>query len=109
MIVYDIQDVTKYYPGQERPANKGIALQIRQGEIFGLLGDNGAGKTTLVRQMANLLQPTSGGITLFGQPIDRDPRHVPMNTGYMPQQTHALNNLTVAKRSISPLICAAWE
>ena len=97
MIVYDIHDLTKYYPGQERPANREITLQIQQGEIFGLLGDNGAGKTTLVRQMANLLRPTSGRIALYGQPIDRDPRYVPMNVGYMPQQTRALNNLTVGE------------
>ncbi|MCA9978184.1 MAG: hypothetical protein KC413_20625, partial [Anaerolineales bacterium] len=37
MIVFDIRDLTKIYPGQTVPANKNISLQIRQGEIFGLL------------------------------------------------------------------------
>jgi ABC-2 type transport system ATP-binding protein len=97
MIVYDIQDLGKFYPGQDRPANKGITFQIHQGEIFGLLGDNGAGKTTLVRQMVNLLRSTSGEITLFGQPIDRDPLYVPTHVGYMPQETYSLNQLTVAE------------
>jgi ABC-type glutathione transport system ATPase component len=60
VIIFDIRDLTKIYPGQTVPANKNISLQIRQGEIFGLLGDNGAGKSTLVKQMANLLTPTSG-------------------------------------------------
>jgi len=58
MIVYDVDNVTKVYPRQSVPANKGISLQIHRGEIFGLLGDNGAGKTTLVRQMVALLQPS---------------------------------------------------
>src|SRR6185437_6942821 len=54
VIVYDVQNLVKYYPGQAAPANKEITLQIYEREIFGILGDNGAGKNTLVRQMVNL-------------------------------------------------------
>jgi ABC-2 type transport system ATP-binding protein len=97
LIVYDVQDLVKFYQGQSEPANRGITLQIQQGEIFGLLGDNGAGKTTLVRQMVNLLRSTSGSITLFGEPIAADPQFVPANVGYMPQETHSLNTLTVGE------------
>ena len=97
MIVYDIADLVKVYPGQAQPANNGITLQIGQGEIFGLLGDNGAGKSTLVRQMANLLRSTSGSITLFGEPVGRDPLYAPMTVGYMPQEAYAMNNLTVGE------------
>ena len=95
--MYDVRDLVKVYPGQTWPANKNIALQIHQGEIFGILGDNGAGKSTLVRQMVNLLRSSSGSITLFGQSIVQDPLHVPMNVGYMPQDARALNNLTVGE------------
>jgi ABC-type multidrug transport system ATPase subunit len=95
MIVYDIQNLVKIYPGQDKPANDGITLQIQQGEIFGLLGDNGAGKSTLVRQMANLLKSSAGSIHLYGQPIGSDPLHAPRHIGYMPQDGLALNNLTV--------------
>jgi ABC-type multidrug transport system ATPase subunit len=97
LIVYDVQDLVKVYPGQSAPANREITLQIQQGEIFGLLGDNGAGKTTLVRQMVNLLRPTSGRIALFGEPIAGDPQLVPTSVGYMPQETHSLNTLTVGE------------
>ena len=97
MIVYDVQRLTKRYPGQARPANCDLSLQIAEGEILGLLGDNGAGKTTLVRQMVNLLRPTSGTITLYGRPIGADPLQVPATVGYMPQDTAALNNLTVSE------------
>jgi ABC-type multidrug transport system ATPase subunit len=96
-IVYDVQNLVKVYPGQCQPANKGITLQIREGEIFGLLGANGAGKTTLVRQMVNLLRSTSGGIALYGEPIHSDPRLVPTTVGYMPQETRSLNTLTVGE------------
>ena len=97
MIVYDVQDLVKIYPGQVQAANKNITLQIHEGEIFGLLGDNGAGKTTLVRQMVNLLRCTSGSIRLFGEPVDGDPLHVPTTVGYMPQETNSLNTLTVGE------------
>ena len=97
MIVYDVQNLVKYYAGQTQPANKDVTLQIHQGEIFGLLGANGAGKSTLVRQMVNLLRSTSGSITLFGQPVAQDSLHVPTNVGYMPQESYALNNLTVGE------------
>jgi ABC-2 type transport system ATP-binding protein len=97
VIAYDVQNVVKYYPKQKRPANKDVTLQVDEGEIFGILGDNGAGKTTLVRQMVNLLRPTSGRIALFGQDVGSDPLYVSMNVGYMPQETHALNNLTVGE------------
>ena len=96
-IVYDIQDLVKRYPGQEVPANDSITLQINQGEIFGILGDNGAGKTTLVRQMVNLLRSTAGKITLFGQEISKHSHLVPQYVGYMPQDSEALNNLTVSE------------
>lgn len=97
VIVYDIHELVKVYPGQSRPANRGITLQIHEGEIFGLLGDNGAGKTTLVRQMVNLLRSTSGSITLFGKPVGSDAFHVPTHVGYMPQETEPLNMLTVGE------------
>lgn len=97
MLVYDIQKLTKQYPGQAQPANADISLQIQAGEIFGLLGDNGAGKSTLVRQMVNLLRRTSGAITLFGKPVDQDPLYVPRYVAYMPQDKAALNNLTVGE------------
>lgn len=95
--VYDIQNLVKRYPGQEKPANDSITLQINQGEIFGILGDNGAGKTTLVRQMVNLLRSTEGKITLFGQEISKHSHLVPQYVGYMPQDSDALNNLTVSE------------
>ncbi len=97
MIVYDVQHLTKRYPGQESPANDDLCLQVAEGEILGLLGENGSGKTTLVRQMVNLLRPTAGSITLHGRPLSGEPLLVPGNVGYMPQDSAALNNLTVAE------------
>ena len=71
--VYAVYRLTKLYPKQDAPANDDISFSVETGEIFGLLGDNGAGKSTLVRQMANLLRPTSGSVMLLGQPVQDDP------------------------------------
>ncbi|APY56176.1 ABC transporter ATP-binding protein [Salmonella enterica subsp. enterica serovar Djakarta str. S-1087] len=48
-----------------------ISLELRDGEWLALTGDNGAGKSTLLRIMAGLLSPTSGSITLNGEPISQ--------------------------------------
>lgn len=95
MKVYEIIDLVKQYPNQRTRANDGISFNIESGEIFGILGDNGAGKSTLVKQMVNLLRSTSGEILLFQRPLQNDPLHVPMHVGYMPQDSAALNQLTI--------------
>lgn len=96
-IVFELRDVVMVYPGQNERANDGISIDIRRGEIFGILGDNGAGKTTLVRQMVNLLQPTSGSIRLFGRHVADDPLGVTTRVGFMPQDGAVLDSLTVAE------------
>jgi ABC-type multidrug transport system ATPase subunit len=96
-IIYNIQNLTKQYPGLEKTANRDISCQIFQGEIFGILGDNGAGKSTLVRQMVNLLDSTAGTIELFGRSIQSNPALVTTQVGYMPQDASALNNLSVSE------------
>ncbi len=95
--VYDIINLTKRYPGQTIPANDNLTFTVEMGEIFGLLGANGAGKTTLVKQMANLLTPSSGCVRLFGRLLTDDPLYAPSQIGYMSQGVHALNILTVAE------------
>jgi ABC-type multidrug transport system ATPase subunit len=95
MHVYEIANPSKRYSAQAAPANDNISLTIDEGEIFGLLGDNGAGKSTLIKQMANLLRPTQGRISLFGKPLDTEALYTPGKIGYMPQSGLALNMLTV--------------
>jgi ABC-type multidrug transport system ATPase subunit len=97
--VYQIENLTKRYGKgkaalKERPANDNISLQIEPGEVFGLLGSNGAGKSTLIRQMVNLLAPSSGRICLFGQDIARKPEMIARYVAYMPQKPQALLDLT---------------
>ncbi|MEM7333089.1 MAG: ABC transporter ATP-binding protein [Chloroflexota bacterium] len=94
-IVYDIKNLVKQYPNQTKLANDHINLTIAEGEIFGLLGANGAGKSTLVKQMVNLLTSSSGEILFYNQPLHKDPIALSMQVGYMPQDSAALNQLTI--------------
>ena len=63
-----LENVTKYY--EDFLAVDNLSFEVKEGEIFGLLGVNGAGKTTTFRMIINLLEPTSGKITLDEKPID---------------------------------------
>jgi simple sugar transport system ATP-binding protein len=63
----EMRGITKRYPGVL--ANDGISLDVRRGEIHGLLGENGAGKSTLMNILYGLAQPDEGEILLNGHPV----------------------------------------
>ena len=65
----ETENLTKRYG--EHVAVDRLNLVVRPGEIYGFLGPNGAGKTTTIHMLLNLLPPTSGTITLFGEPLTR--------------------------------------
>lgn len=65
-----IKNVSMVYTGkngEDIVALNDVSLDIRQGEFISLLGPSGCGKTTLLRIIADLLQPTSGSVSIFGQ------------------------------------------
>ncbi len=63
-----------------------LNLELRQGEVFGLLGPNGSGKSTTVKLLLGLLFPTKGRVTLLGKP----PRSIEVKKriGYLPEETY---------------------
>ncbi|MDR3052777.1 MAG: ATP-binding cassette domain-containing protein [Coriobacteriales bacterium] len=58
------RDLTKVFAG--RSAVNRVSVSIRQGDIYGFIGENGAGKTTFMRMLCGLARPTRGTIQIFG-------------------------------------------
>jgi ABC-2 type transport system ATP-binding protein len=72
-----------------------LSLQVREGEVFGLLGSNGAGKTTTIRMLCGLLAPTSGTARVLGVDAARDPEALKRRIGYMTQRFSLYEDLSV--------------
>jgi ABC-2 type transport system ATP-binding protein len=71
-----------------------VDLDVRPGEVVGLLGANGAGKTTLIRLLLGLLRPSDGVLRLFGSAPSIATRR---RVGYLPQTLGLYAGLTVAE------------
>jgi ABC-2 type transport system ATP-binding protein len=76
-------------------AVKNLSLQIRNGEVYGLLGANGAGKTTTIRMLCGLLDPTSGTMELAGTGGNLRSESVRERIGYMSQKFSLYDDLTI--------------
>jgi ABC-2 type transport system ATP-binding protein len=95
----ELSHVTKFYRRRHLgrlTLTRGVEdvnLQIREGEIFGLLGLNGAGKTTAIKLLLGLLFPTEGDARLFQVPLPN--RMVMRRIGYLPELPTLYKYLTV--------------
>jgi ABC-2 type transport system ATP-binding protein len=87
-----IRDLVKQY--QNLTAVDNLSLDIRNNEVFGLLGQNGAGKTTIIHMLATLLKPTSGSATVNGFDIVKEPAKVRASIGIVFQAPSSDDMLT---------------
>ncbi|MFA7159416.1 MAG: ABC transporter ATP-binding protein [Kiritimatiellia bacterium] len=78
-----LSDISKTYPNGIE-ALRGVSLELRPGEVFGLVGPNGAGKTTLLKVAAGLLYPETGMVSCSGLDITRQPKKAARLIGLMP-------------------------
>ena len=76
----------------------GVDLEVRSGELFGLIGHNGAGKSTMFKMMLGLIPLTAGEIRIDGAPVPgSDFRAVRRKVGYLPENVVLYDNLTGAE------------
>lgn len=94
-------ELTKRY--QKLTAVDRLSLEIKQGELFSLLGVNGAGKTTAIKMLSCLTKPTEGDATVGGYSITKEQEQVKRLIGVSPQETAVAPKLTVQENL--ELIC----
>lgn len=89
-VIVETRKLTKVYRDfwgrKKKTALNALNLEIRRGEIFGLLGPNGSGKTTTIKLLLGLLFPTSGEALVFGEPavgVAKNER-----IGYLPEESY---------------------
>jgi ABC-2 type transport system ATP-binding protein len=76
-------------------AVKNVSLEVRYGEIYGLLGANGAGKTTTIKMLCGLIEPTAGEGSLAGESGTLRSSSVRRRVGYMSQKFSLYDDLTI--------------
>ena len=86
-------NLTKKY--KDTDAVDQLNLQVKQGELYSLLGVNGAGKTTIIKMLSCLTQPTSGDAFLNGKSICNDSAAVKSLIAVSPQETAVAPGLSV--------------
>ncbi|MGX1597501.1 ABC transporter ATP-binding protein [Dietzia maris] len=105
-----LDDVTKVYPGQERPAVDHVSLKLPAGRTTVFVGPSGCGKTTTMRMINRLIEPTSGTITIDGQDnrtLDADTLR--LSIGYAIQASGLFPHMTVAQNVATVPRLLKWK
>ena len=93
MTSINIKNLSKFY-GTTQAVQK-LSLEVKKGELFGLIGPDGAGKTTIFRMLTTLILPDEGSATVEGYDIVRDYKQIRNCVGYMPGRFSLYQDLTV--------------
>ena len=92
-MVVEVTDLVKKYGSLT--ALDGFSMELRQGEILGLLGPNGSGKTTAINCILSLLSFESGSIKIFDKDMSPDAYDIKRNIGVVMQNVAVFDELTV--------------
>lgn len=90
-----VTNISKRYSQILPSALNQISFDVKQGELFGLIGPDGAGKSTLFRILATLLLPDQGKININGWDVIKDYKNIRQNIGYMPGSFSLYTDLSV--------------
>jgi branched-chain amino acid transport system ATP-binding protein len=101
----DVKGVTKRFGGLV--ANSAVSLQVKKGEIRGLIGPNGSGKTTLINVITGIYEPEEGDIYFAGKRIDGLQPDVIASLGIMRtfQVARVWRDMTVLENMLIPAFC----
>ncbi|CAH2214564.1 ABC transporter ATP-binding protein [Tepidibacter aestuarii] len=91
-----LEEVTKQYLGQTKPAVDNLSIHINKGETCIFLGPSGCGKSTTLRMINRMIEPTCGRIKIEGKDIrESNPDQLRMGIGYVIQQIGLLPHKTI--------------
>ncbi|MFY9549169.1 ATP-binding cassette domain-containing protein [Miniphocaeibacter sp.] len=93
MLVVNAKNVVKRY--EEKIALDHFNLEVKEGEVLGLLGPNGCGKTTAINSILSLLNYDKGEIEVFGEKMTSNSYDIKRQIGLVPQEVSVFENLTV--------------
>ena len=93
MTSINIKNLSKSYG--DTHAVQHLSLEVKKGELFGLIGPDGAGKTTVFRMLTTLLLPDEGTASIEGWDIVKDYKEIRKHVGYMPGRFSLYQDLTV--------------
>lgn len=93
--IVKIENLVKRY--NELIALDHFSLEIKEGEVFGLLGPNGSGKTTTINCLLSLLTYNKGSIEIFGEKMSPTNYKIKKDIGIIMQNVAVFNELTVAE------------
>ena len=93
MNAIELTNIVKKY--KDKTVVNNINLNIKEGELFSLLGTNGAGKTTTIKMISTLIKQNSGTIKVFGYDTIKDYKIIRNKINVSPQETAVAMNLTV--------------
>ena len=89
-MVVEVKNLTKKY-NEKSIALDDVSLDIKEGEILGILGPNGSGKTTLINSILGLIKYQKGDIKLFGKSLDNETKS---KIGIVPQELAFFDTLS---------------
>lgn len=93
-MIVEVKNLNKTYKNGLKALND-LSLEVREKEIYGLLGPNGSGKTTTINCILQLLKIDSGEIKLFDQVMSPEATEIKSRIGLVPQNVAVFNELTV--------------
>jgi Cu-processing system ATP-binding protein len=92
-LILKLNNVSKYY--EQIKAVDAVSLEIKEGEVLGLVGPNGSGKSTLLRIMLGIIRPSSGEVLVNGEKLsEKGWKAFKRSVGYMPERVSFYDNLT---------------
>ncbi|HVL54373.1 MAG TPA: betaine/proline/choline family ABC transporter ATP-binding protein [Vitreimonas sp.] len=105
-----LENLSKVFPGQAKPAVDSLNMDIPSGEIVILVGPSGCGKTTTMRLINRLIEPSGGRIILEGEDVTRvNPDRLRRRIGYVIQQVGLFPHHTIADNIATVPRMLGWK